>query len=179
MKDYYEILEVNPKASKYIIEKVYRIQVKKFHPDLHQDEQKKKECELKIKEINEAYEILSDDEKRKKYDIEYEKGKINQELYYNIAKENSFYKEENAKLKEYIEKNTIKSKLYYKPLNKKDQNNVNNIEKKGKSKQNNIFSEFLKSIVALILTAAIIISLLLIINNIQPLKDFILKQIFI
>ena len=43
MKDYYEILEVNPKASKYIIEKVYRIQVKKFHPDLHQDEQKKKE----------------------------------------------------------------------------------------------------------------------------------------
>ena len=88
MKDYYEILEVNPKASKYIIQKVYRIQVKKFHPDLHQDEQKKKECELKIKEINEAYEILSDDEKRKKYDISMKELK-NRELYIKELFENN------------------------------------------------------------------------------------------
>ena len=42
MKNYYEILEVNPKASEDIINKVYKIKVKKNHPDLFQGEEKKK-----------------------------------------------------------------------------------------------------------------------------------------
>ena len=42
MKNYYEILEVNPKASDEIIKKIYKIKIKKNHPDLFQGEEKKK-----------------------------------------------------------------------------------------------------------------------------------------
>ena len=58
MITYYEILEVSRMASKEVITKAYKVLVRKYHPDLEQDEGKK----------NEAYETLSDDEKRKKYD---------------------------------------------------------------------------------------------------------------
>ena len=58
MKNYYEILEVNPKASKEIIEKAYRTLVKRYHPDLYSSVQNR-EAEAKLKEINEAYNILS------------------------------------------------------------------------------------------------------------------------
>ena len=67
-QNYYEILEVNKNASPEIIEKAYKTLVKKYHPDLQQDENKNK-YEEKIKKINEAYDILSDPEKRKKYDL--------------------------------------------------------------------------------------------------------------
>ena len=69
MKNYYEILEVNKKASKEIIEKAYKVLAKRYHPDL-QEEKDKKQAEEKMKQINEAYTILIDDEKRKAYDIE-------------------------------------------------------------------------------------------------------------
>lgn len=72
MKNYYEILEVNPKASKEIIEKAYRTLVKRYHPDLYSSVQKR-EAEAKLKEINEAYNILSDDFLRGQYDLELKK----------------------------------------------------------------------------------------------------------
>lgn len=74
MKDYYEILEVSKNASQEIIEKAYKVLAKKYHPDL-QEEQNKKIAEEKMKLINEAYEILSNDNKRKEYDIELENEK--------------------------------------------------------------------------------------------------------
>lgn len=67
MNNYYDILEVSPKASKEIIEKAYKVLAKRYHPDLQQQDNKK-EAEEKMKLINEAYEVLSDDEKRKEYD---------------------------------------------------------------------------------------------------------------
>lgn len=67
MKTWYEILEVSENASKEIIEKAYRVLAKKYHPDL-QTEKNKQIAENKMKEINEAYSILGDDEKRKEYD---------------------------------------------------------------------------------------------------------------
>lgn len=67
MKNYYEILEVSENASKDVIEKVYKVLAKKYHPDLQQSAQDKIIAEEKMKEINEAYSILSDDEKRAKY----------------------------------------------------------------------------------------------------------------
>lgn len=70
MKNYYEILEVNENASKEVIDKVYKVLAKKYHPDLQQISSDKKNAEEKLKEINEAYAVLSDDFKRKKYDEE-------------------------------------------------------------------------------------------------------------
>lgn len=68
-KTYYEILEVSENASPEVIEKAYKILVKKYHPDLQPPEEKKN-AENKMKEINEAYDILGDEEKKKKYDDE-------------------------------------------------------------------------------------------------------------
>ena len=68
MKNYYEILQVNEKASKEIISKVYKVLAKKYHPDANPDNAE--EASEKFKEISEAYEILSDDQKRSDYDAE-------------------------------------------------------------------------------------------------------------
>ncbi|NPB05982.1 MAG: molecular chaperone DnaJ [Aquificae bacterium] len=64
-RDYYEILGVPRNASQEEIKKAYRRLVRKYHPDIC----KKPECEEKFKEINEAYQVLSDPEKRKLYDM--------------------------------------------------------------------------------------------------------------
>lgn len=64
-KDYYEILGVSKDASDKDIKNAYRKLAKKYHPDLNQGDQKAAD---KLKEVNEAYEVLSDSEKRKKYD---------------------------------------------------------------------------------------------------------------
>ena len=64
-KDYYKILEVDKKASQDEIKKSYRKLAMKWHPDKNKDS---KEAEEKFKLINEANEVLSDPEKRKKYD---------------------------------------------------------------------------------------------------------------
>lgn len=74
MKNYYELLEVNPKASKEIIEKAYRVLIKKYHPDLYQGEERIY-AESKSRELNEAYHILSSDFLREQYDMELEKEK--------------------------------------------------------------------------------------------------------
>lgn len=66
MKDYYEILEVHPKASQDMIKKAYRILAKKYHPDL--TDLDKEYAKQKMQEVNEAYSILSDPDKRAEYD---------------------------------------------------------------------------------------------------------------
>ena len=65
-KDYYEILGVDRKASLEEIKKAYRNLAKKYHPDLNP--KNRKEAEEKFKEIAEAYEVLSDPQKRAQYD---------------------------------------------------------------------------------------------------------------
>ena len=64
-KDYYEILGVSPNAEQKVIKQTYRQLARKHHPDVNPGN---KEAEEKFKTINEAYEVLSDSEKRKKYD---------------------------------------------------------------------------------------------------------------
>lgn len=136
-QNYYEILEVNKNASPEIIEKAYRTLVKKYHPDLQQDENKNK-YEEKIKKINEAYDILSDSEKRKKYDLNLKNTEI------SINDYNSLY-QENINLKNNL--NILKEKLNY--LNniqnnyKKNNLNYNNLENnKNNYTKNNINQEY-------------------------------------
>jgi curved DNA-binding protein len=63
-KSLYDTLEINENATENEIKKAYRKLAKKYHPDIC----KEKECEEKFKEINAAYEVLSDEEKRAQYD---------------------------------------------------------------------------------------------------------------
>src|SRR5207249_11422243 len=69
-KDYYEILGTNRNASPEELKKAYYKLALKYHPDkqTNKPEAEKKAAETKLKEINEAYGILSDQEKRQKYD---------------------------------------------------------------------------------------------------------------
>ena len=66
-KDYYEILGVDRNASEKDIKSAFRKLARKYHPDLHSGDEKQK-AEEKFKELSEAYEVLGDSEKRKKYD---------------------------------------------------------------------------------------------------------------
>lgn len=87
--DYYKVLGVNKNASQDDIKKAYRKLARKMHPDLNPND---KEAHRKFQEINEANEVLSDPEKRKKYDQygenwqhaeQFEQAKRNQQYQYS------------------------------------------------------------------------------------------------
>lgn len=64
-RDYYEVLGLQKGASEDEIKKAYKKKAREYHPDLHPDDPT---CEEKMKEVNEAHEILSDPEKKARYD---------------------------------------------------------------------------------------------------------------
>lgn len=119
MKNYYDELEVNKNASKEVIEKVYKVLAKKYHPDMNQGDAKQ-EAEEKFKKISEAYEVLSNEEKRKKYDLELESSSPN----ISLDDYNNVVNERNTLINEL---NSLKNELYnYKNRTSYTYNNAQN-----------------------------------------------------
>lgn len=141
----YEILEVSEKASKEVMEKAYKTLAKKYHPDLQPNKEQKDIASEKMKKINEAYSVLSDDEKRRKYDEKLESdrkrmearnintdnstntnNRVNSNVYYNQA--NSEWRDELNHLTEEERKNIIKK-----------------IEKDAKKEYENMYRNYFRS----------------------------------
>ena len=97
-KNYYKILEVDSSASPEVIEKAYKTLAKKYHPDLQEESQKESAGE-KLKEINEAYEILSNPESKAKFDQMLSNTTISSEDFNKIANENKKLHDELNNLK--------------------------------------------------------------------------------
>ncbi|MGC1398859.1 DnaJ C-terminal domain-containing protein [Candidatus Binatus sp.] len=88
-RDYYKVLGVDRKASEAEIKSAYRKLARKFHPDVNPNN---KEAEAKFKELNEAYQVISDPEKRKKYDelgADWEHGVSQEEMMRRYARQQS------------------------------------------------------------------------------------------
>lgn len=175
MRTYYEILELDIHASKEIIDKAYRTLVKKYHPDL-KEHHEKTDAETKIKEINEAYEVLSNTEKKQEYDKNLKSNYISMEEYNLLVIENSNLKKELYNIKSnyinnnynyYQNNNTYHENYDYK------YNSYNNLNEKysfvdkifNKSKSNNNKNKLLKSIIIIIILIILFIFVLRLIKS--------------
>ena len=178
MKNYYEILEVNKKASKEVIEKAYKVLVKKYHPDLYTG-QKKNYAEEKVKEINEAYSVLTDEFMKEQYDSELEKQE-QAELYkkYNQNQSDNTLNDNVQSNINSTSSNKKENKNYKSQQNKKEVDDFNERMKKhkvgsfsgivelckelykNKPKRDEMKEITKKDIVALILTIIIVILIL-------------------
>ena len=162
-KNYYQILEVDVNASFEVIEKAYKTLVKKYHPDL-QENSLKNDSEEKLKLINEAYEVLSNEEKRKNYDLalqqeEMEKEKIKEEEIYknfsnsslanNIEKENN--NNSNNNNINYINQiEQARKQAYYDAY-------IQDLKNKGyKIRYKKTWKDYLKNIIAFFLTILVL-----------------------
>lgn len=168
MKDYYEILEVNKTASEDTIKKVFRILIKKNHPDLFEGAEKKK-AEEKVKLLNEAYEVLIDKEKREEYDLELESlDKSSEETVEFLTEENEYLKniidEKNSLIRKFIVRaglnpNDYEDLIQDKPYNKNnidDENNVDMYEDYSKYKRGEILRKIASIAITIIISCAVI-----------------------
>lgn len=141
MENYYKILEVDKDASPEIIEKAYKLLVKKYHPDL-QTGNDKLIAEEKIKKINTAYDVLSNEQKRKEYNEQLESNFVSPEEYKLILNENIELKNQLNYLKNKMYNNVqqnytynqphysnMNTNYYYPPKNNKEKFKIKNLLK--------------------------------------------------
>ena len=142
-KTLYEVLEVSENASAEIIEKAYKVLAKKYHPDL-QSPGDKQNAENKMKQINEAYEILGNEEKRREYDRqlqqEREEAKIEQEERLKNQTQNDFY---NANSNNY---NNSEREIYEDKLQKEEELQRKEMQEKLDKEYENAYYDYLKSL---------------------------------
>jgi curved DNA-binding protein CbpA len=92
MKNYYDILEVSENASKEVIEKAYKVLVKKYHPDVNGATDASYQ---KMRDINEAYDVLSNDFLREQYNSSFKEEQYKKSVetnYSNKPKQDVYYK---------------------------------------------------------------------------------------
>ena len=166
-KNYYDILQVNKNASPEVIEKVYKLLAKKYHPDLQNLETKQQSEEI-LKEINEAYDVLSNPQKKDIYDKTLENNYVLKKEYYEIYNQNLALKEELNNLKNYYNNLRINSNFQNNITNYNNfsQNNCykNTVKRKIKSPRISMkkhsfktkINHFLKNILSIILTIIIL-----------------------
>lgn len=106
-KDYYSILQVSSKDSLSKIKNQYKKLSLKYHPDKN----KTKEASEKFILINEAYDVLKDDYKRGRYDVEYEKYNNPFQNMMNIFNNMDFFKNKNINKKSFIKSHSIQKKM--------------------------------------------------------------------
>lgn len=149
MSNLYEILEVSEKASKEVIDKAYHVLAKKYHPDLQQGEQKQY-AEDKMKQINEAYEILSSEDKRREYDISLEKQRKQEKLEEEQKRKQQINEYEQERMQEQLENQT-----YYRnenqSINENTEENTNyqnakKIQKEINRAYANAYNNYLRSL---------------------------------
>ena len=136
-KNYYEILQVDKSASPEIIEKVYKLLVKEYHPDLQSGELKTK-YEEKLKLINEAYDVLSDPVKRSEYDKIISTNSISEEQFNALYNDNQLLKTQLYQMQSILQQININN-ASFNPYNS-NANFVNNYHA-NKSINNNITNE--------------------------------------
>lgn len=179
-KNYYDILEINKNASPEIIDKAYKTLVKKYHPDL-QDNNLKYEYEEKIKLINEAFEVLSNKEKKKNYDLNLKSNEISIEDYDNLINENLKLKKEinylknNQNLNNDFSENSKEN--YNEAINKAYYDAyIQDLKNKGyKIRYKKTFKDYLKSLISIFITFIIF----LLIFQIPFIKNYFLNNEFI
>ena len=173
-KNYYDILQVNRNASPEIIEKAYKVLAKKYHPDLYPDENKKY-AEETLKQINEAYEVLSDSQKKKIYDEslinnENLNEQNNTEQYNKKKDENIVNRQQNIELQKQIkyeqelekQVEAARQKAYYDAY-------IQDLKNRGyKIKYKKSLKDYIKSFIALVIT----VLTLFIIAQIPLVKSF-------
>ena len=178
MKNYYEILEVDRNASKEIIEKAYKTLAKKYHPDV-QEQNQKKIAEEKMKLINEAYSVLSDENQKEEYDKQLKENIISKELYQEVVQENIELKrkiQNNATYRVQNQPNTSYSQVQNnrQTYNQQEYNQqinqavnkayrdayIQDLKNRGyKIRYRKTFKEYAKNLLALILTILIFLAI--------------------
>lgn len=105
-KNYYEILEVDKNASKEIIDKAYKTLAKRYHPDLQTQEGKEQKEEM-MKKVNEAYDALSDENKRTAYNQQLASQNVSMDEYQKILLENELLKQQLETARQNIQNNRV------------------------------------------------------------------------
>ena len=145
MSNWYEILEVSEKASKEVIDKAYHVLAKKYHPDIHQGKNKKI-VEEKMKKINEAYNVLENEVKRKQYD---EQLRVYREEQKRIEEIQKIKKQENIRNSVYNENEQLerlKQEELQRNLQEQENNNIQILQNEVKREYTQAYRDYWRSI---------------------------------
>lgn len=145
MKNYYEILEIDRKASTEMIEKAYKILAKRYHPDL-KDSREKQIYEEKMKEINEAYSVLSDDYKKTTYDNQLEKTTVKREEYDKLVQENNILRQQLERMVNNQRQNNVQNNSTINNMNRIIKEQIKNATTQAKQEAyNNAYVEDMRN----------------------------------